>query len=48
MSNYLYIPGLVIINELISTIIQFAAAAVMQLQQLEFGSNAAAATAVLF
>ena len=27
MSNYLYIPSLVIINEFISTIIQFAAAA---------------------
>ncbi len=39
MSNYLHIPGLVIINEFISTSIQFAAAAattaaaaVMQLQ----------------
>jgi len=27
ISNYLYIPGLVIINEFISTILQFAAAA---------------------
>ena len=38
MSNYLYIPGLVIINEFIPTVIQYAtaaattaAAAVMQL-----------------
>ena len=42
MSNYLYIPGFVIINGFISTIIQFAAAAaaaIMRLQGCSCSSN---------